>query len=358
MPAILLFGATGYTGKLTAAALHERGADFAIAGRNRAKLEALAAQVGDPPIHVVSADDVDGLVAALDGMKVIVSCVGPFVEYGDAAAEAAVRAGVHYIDSTGEGTFIDRLMSDYGPRAESAGIAMAPAMGFDEVPGDVAVARACGGLSRPHVTVTYAVPRTASAGTIRSALGIMGSTGPFLIEGEEHDLRAGQHERWSPMPPPLGPRRAICFPLALLRLAPLHEDMSSFGTFVTTGEPERLALKLGGPLLGLTSSAPVGKLLDALVARLPEGPDEQARSGGRWTVLVEARSDDGWRNVVATGTDVYGLTATTLSAAAVHMSQPDYEGAGVIAPVQAAGIETLEAALAECGVKFDTYAPV
>ncbi|MEA2460537.1 MAG: hypothetical protein QOH90_714, partial [Actinomycetota bacterium] len=204
MPEVLLFGATGYTGRLTARALSRRGVSFAIAGRNRSKLEALAATVGDPQIRIAEAGDTPGLVKALEGCRVLITCVGPFVEMGDTAVEAALEAGVNYIDSTGEGTFIAKLI-ERDSDARSAGIAMAPAMGFDEVPGDVAATLACDGMPNAELDVTYAVPRTASLGTIRSTLGIILSEGPWLEDGRTRMISAGEETRWAPMPPPLGP---------------------------------------------------------------------------------------------------------------------------------------------------------
>ncbi|MBW3653632.1 MAG: saccharopine dehydrogenase NADP-binding domain-containing protein, partial [Actinobacteria bacterium] len=129
MPDIVLFGATGYTGRLTAHALARRGASFAIAGRDRAKLEQLAATTGGPEVREAAVGDVTGLAAAIEDAKVMITCVGPFVALGDTAVEAALRARVHYIDSTGEGVFVDRLIAR-DRSARSAGIAMAPALGF------------------------------------------------------------------------------------------------------------------------------------------------------------------------------------------------------------------------------------
>src|SRR5688500_1772647 len=145
MPDVLLFGATGYTGSLTAEALGRRGASFAVAGRSADKLEALAARTGATDARVAEVGDTDALTAALSDVKVMITCVGPFGQLGNTAAEAAIRAGVHYVDSTGEMSFIDRLVATYDERARAAGIVMAPAMGFDEVPADVAVTLATEG---------------------------------------------------------------------------------------------------------------------------------------------------------------------------------------------------------------------
>ena len=104
MPDIRLFGATGYTGRLTALALARRSASFAISGRSRAKLDAVARECGDPEVRLASVGDTGSLVSALDGTKVLLTCVGPFERLGHTAVEAALEAKVHYIDSTGEGT--------------------------------------------------------------------------------------------------------------------------------------------------------------------------------------------------------------------------------------------------------------
>jgi len=354
---ILLFGATGYTGRLTAKALAEKGASFALAGRDRDKLQRIAAQTGDPEVHVASVGDVDALAKALVGCKILITCVGPFVELGHTAVDAALRSGVNYIDSSGEGDFIERLIGERDEDARRAGVALAPALGFDEVPGDVACTLATQGMEEPEVIVTYALPRKGSAGTVRSSFGIMGSSGPWIENGVAREMRAGGETRWSPLPPPLGPRRARAFPLALARLAPLHIKARTFKTFVTTGTIEGHALRLSAPLMGALARGPAKGLLDRAVRLLPEGPDPQQRRQGRWTILVEARSGEQWRNVTVGGTDVYGLTGRTLARAALHMSKDEYDKKGVLSPVQAVGLDPLRDELTSAGVSFQIHEP-
>lgn len=357
MADILLYGATGYTGRLTARALLERGANFALAGRNKDKLADLARTVGDPEMHVVPSGDRAALVQALDGAKVLLTCVGPFMALGETAVAAALEAGVHYLDSTGEGPFIASLI-ERDEQARTAGIAMAPAMGFDEVPGDLACTLAAEGLDEPTLHVTYALPKTASAGTLRSIIGIVSSTGPWVENGRNREVRAGEEARWAPMPHPLGPRRAASFPLALCHLTPRHIEARSLRTYVTSGRAESLAMRAGVPLLGQLVKTPVKGLLEKLVDTQPEGPDDEARATGKWTILVEARSDSGWRNIVVTGTDVYGLTAETLAAGAVRMSSNEFTGRGVLAPSEVLGSEATKEELMRFGVTFDAYVPV
>lgn len=357
MPDILLFGATGYTGKITARALADRGADFVVAGRNREKLEGLARETGAAGVRVVEAGDVDALTDALLDVKVLVTCVGPFLELGATAVEAALRAGVHYVDSSGEGPFIERLVRDRHEDALHAGIAMAPAMGFDEVPGDVAVALASEGLEQPDVTLTYAFPSQASAGTLRSVLGIVPSRARWTVDGAKQSVRTAEETRWAPMPPPLGPQAAVSFPLAICHLAPLHVKARSFRTYSTTGTWQRIAMRATMPAVSaLLSSGTVRGVARKVIDRLPEGPGDDQRERGKWTILAEATTAEGaWRNVVLTGTDVYGLTGRTLSTAATTMAAADYSGRGVLAPVQAAGLDTLRRELEDFGVKITQY---
>jgi short subunit dehydrogenase-like uncharacterized protein len=355
MPDVVLFGATGYTGRLVADALARRGADFALCGRNREKLAELAAHTGDPEIRIAEVGDVDALTEALAGARVLITCVGPFVELGDTAVEAALRAGVHYVDSTGEGVFIGKLIAERHEQAKAAGIAMVPAMGFDEVPADVSATLATEGLANSELTLTYALPRNASAGTLRSALGILVSKGPWIVDGMPTLIRAGQHARWAPMPPPLGPKASVSFPLAEGHLAPLHLDLRSLSLYVTVGAAERIFFRTAVPGLRLALGTPIGGLMKKLAERAPEGPDDAARADSRWTILAEARAGDEWRNVWLQGTDPYGLTAEFLATAAVEMCAPGFNKAGVLSPVQAVGIDVLQKELLDKGVTVESH---
>ena len=349
---MLLFGATGFTGKLAAKALSSRGISFVVAGRDRSKLEEVAEGCDAAGISVVPADAtrLREAIEDMGGFKVLLTCVGPFHRLGDAAAEAAVGTRTNYIDSTGEQHFIGRLLERYDERAKQAGIAMAPAMGFDEVPADVASTVATEGMANPELVLTYALPTNGSAGTVRSALDILSRAGPWIVDGEEVFVSAGEYERWSPMPSPLGPRRAVSFPLAEGRLAPLHLDLSSLQLYVTVGNAQRLALK-SLPLLRAFLRTPLGpRVLEPLIERVAGSPAPEER----WTILAEAQDGDTRRNVAIKGRDVYGLTAQLLATAAERMCEPDFDQAGVVSPVQAVGVDRLQKALIDNDASIET----
>lgn len=357
MPDVVLFGATGYTGRLTAHALARRNAPVALAGRNRKKLDELAAELPGADVRLAEVGDVSSLVRALAGARVLISCVGPFVELGDTAVRAALEAGVHYVDSTGEIKFISSLV-ERDADARAAGIAMAPAMAFDEVPGDVAATLATEGFDRPELILTYAVPSHASSGTIRSTLGILVDAAPFIEDGRRVRVRLGERRRWAPMPPPLGPRMSISVPLAESCLAPRHIDLERLGVYATVGTAQDIALRAGWPVARRALSVPFvrGAAAKILTGILPE-PSPAARVESKWTILAEARAGDAWRNVAVSGRDVYGLSGELLAAAALAMARDGYDRTGVLAPTQAVDVDTLQKELISLGASVEVFEP-
>src|SRR5437588_1053220 len=139
---IVVFGATGYTGRLVVEALVARGARPVLAARNVERLRALGDELGGLEIAVADVARPDSVRALVGEGDVLVSTVGPFTRWGGPAAEAAIVGRAHYLDSTGEPAFIRHVFADYGERAASSGIGMVTAFGWDWVPGNLAGALA------------------------------------------------------------------------------------------------------------------------------------------------------------------------------------------------------------------------
>src|SRR3954468_10429976 len=177
---IVLFGATGYTGRLTAEAFARRGVKPVLAARNPQALESLSADLGGGfETAVADVARPESVRALVERGDVLLSTVGPFVRYGEPALRAAVDAGAHYLDSTGEGPFIRRVFEEFGPQAEQAGCALLTAMAFDWVPGNLAggLALAEAGEAATRLDVGYFflgdMRGGASGGTMASIAGIV-----------------------------------------------------------------------------------------------------------------------------------------------------------------------------------------
>lgn len=144
---IALLGATGFTGGLTADYLGDHlppGGSWAIAGRNQAKLEAVADRIerlGGVRPEIISADigNPDSMAALARSTRVLVTTVGPYLKYGEAAVKASVEAGITYIDLTGEPQFVDEMWLKYHDRAVETGARIIHACGFDSIPYDLGV---------------------------------------------------------------------------------------------------------------------------------------------------------------------------------------------------------------------------
>src|SRR5262245_8697937 len=182
---IVLYGATGYMGGLTARAMVASGARPVLAGRDQGRLNALAAQLartGDGiqlETAVAGIERPEPLRRLLGAGDVLVSTAGPFMKVGRSAVAAAVDAGATYLDSSGEPPFIRQVFEEFGPRAERTGSALLTASGYDYVPGNLAGALAleAAGPAATRVQVGYFVRgnirKGTSAGTRASVAGVL-----------------------------------------------------------------------------------------------------------------------------------------------------------------------------------------
>jgi len=170
---IVLYGATGYIGGLTAEAMVVSGARPVLAGRDQDRLSAVAARLsraGGGIELVTAAADIERpepLRQLLEAGDVLVSTAGPFIEVGRSAVAAAVDAGAIYLDSSSEPPFIRQVFQVFGPRAERTGAVLLTAFGYDYVPGNLAGALAleAAGPAAARVQVGYFVRGNIRKGT-------------------------------------------------------------------------------------------------------------------------------------------------------------------------------------------------
>ena len=144
---VVLFGATGFTGGLTAdylAAHAPAGMRWALAGRNRSKLDAVAARLADaepeapkPDVLVADAADSAALREIAGKTRVVITTVGPYALYGGPLVAACAAAGTDYCDLTGEPEFVDRTWVEHHAEAERTGARLVHCCGFDSIPHDL-----------------------------------------------------------------------------------------------------------------------------------------------------------------------------------------------------------------------------
>jgi short subunit dehydrogenase-like uncharacterized protein len=359
----VVFGATGYTGRLVTEELIRHGTRPVLASRSEDKLSALSAELGGletVPADVARPDTVKRLVGRGD---VLVTTVGPFLRWGRPAVEAAVAAGAHYIDSTGEGTFIREVFESYGPAAESAGCALLTAFGYDFVPGNLAgaVALERAGARATRVDVGYFVTGAGmggmSGGTRASAAAMISEPGFAWRDGRVVTERIALRTRRFPVDGK--EQAAVSIPstehFALPLLAPgLREVNVYLGWFGAMSRPMQavslgtsLALKVPG-LKSLFGSA-AGRIVKTSTGG--PGPEDRARGGSHVVAIAYDAGGSPVSEVHITGVDVYTFTGAIMALAAIRAAAGAIRGSGALGPVEAFGLGALRAGCAQAGLE-------
>ena len=360
---IVLYGASGYTGRLIAAELTRRGADVTLAGRNQEKLEGVAAGLdGGADIAAVPLDDASRLRALLADAAVVIGCAGPFTMHGEPLIAAAAETGTNYLDTTGEQPFIRDSFERWGTAAEASGAALVSGFGFDYTPGDMLAARTAEGLGRLRgMTIAYSIRGfEPTHGTALSALEML-KGGDVEYQGGEH-RRAPRHVGAGsfPFPSPIGERRVGRYPAGETITVPRHVDVDSMRVVidlrsllgVSLGPLSAPAMTAGGLLMATPARGAVSKLIE----RLPEGPSERGREAVRYTIVCDVEHEGGTRRGILRGPDIYGTTAVILAEGATRMADPGYELNGALAPAQAFDPASFLACLEPFGVAVEIEA--
>ncbi|MEV0590566.1 saccharopine dehydrogenase family protein [Nonomuraea cavernae] len=292
--AVVVYGATGHTGRFIVAELLRRGFTPVVSGRDAGRLEALAKEWGEVAVRPATVDDPDSLDRALAGAAAVVNCAGPFAVTGGPVVEAALRAAIPYVDVAAEIEANASMFADYAEAARKAGTSVVPAMAFYGGLGDLLVTAAMGtstaadmvhvayGLSGWHPTVG-----TRAAGQVshqrRSGRRVRFRNGAL----EYHDDQLTEQE-WS-FPEPLGRRAVIAeFTMADVVTVPSHLAVPDVRTYMTVAAASDLARQ----------DTPEPTAVDAL-----------GRSDQTFVVDVVVRADGVERRATARGQDIYAVTA-------------------------------------------------
>jgi short subunit dehydrogenase-like uncharacterized protein len=357
---IVLFGATGYMGELTARALVSRGARPVLAARNAQRLDALATQLGGLDTGVADVRRPDTVRALVERGDVLVSTVGPFALYGETAVCAAIAAGAHYLDSTGEGPFIREVFERHGPDAQRAGCALLTAFGFDFVPGNLAGALVLrdAGEAATRSDIGYFTPGkfAISGGTRASAAGVVLEPG-FAWRGgrvvaERQAVRVRSFRVRTTEKPAVSISASEHF--ALPRLHPGLRDVGVYlGTFGAASRPIQALSAVNSVLMRIPGARSATRsAVTRFIKGSTGGPDAEARSRSGSYVVAAAYDVTGTKlaEVRLAGVNVYDFTAQMLSWGAQCAAAGGLQGSGALGPVEGFGLDVLQKGAAEAGL--------
>ncbi|KXP06638.1 saccharopine dehydrogenase family protein [Tsukamurella pseudospumae] len=358
---IVVFGATGYAGGLAVDALVARGLRPVLSARSEGKLAELAARHGGLEYRVADVSDPDSVRALVGAGDVLVTGVGPFERVGWVAAEAAARAGAHYVDSTGEVGFVRELHRRHDAQARETGSVMLPAFGYDYVPGVLAGSLALeeAGERARSVDIGYfatgSLRNGLSQGTRKTVIDGMSLPVAVFRRGALTDLRAAQEVVRFPV---RGRERAgiLATGTEVLQLPRTYPQLQ--GVRVFNGWFPELARAMQAMSLVATtlSRNPLGRrALDAVLPRFvgpAGGPDEAERARTRGLAVAVARSASGevLAEVEVDGPSPYTVTAELMAMAADRLARGLGRTAGVVGPIDGLGADAFPTACAEVGL--------
>lgn len=291
---VVVYGATGHTGRFIVGELVRRGFETVISGRDAARLELLAAEWGEVAVRPASVDDPGSLDRALVGGAAVINCAGPFAVTAGPVVEAAMRAGVPYVDVGAEVEANASMFTDHAAAARRAGVPVVPAMAFFGGLGDLLATAAMGEwTAADEVHVAYGLSSWHPTAGTRAAGRVSHErrdgrrvrfTGGAL---EYHDDQTSE-EDWL-FPRPLG-RRAVIpeFTMADVVTVPSHLAVPEVRTYMAVAAARDLALE----------DAPAPRAVDAL-----------GRSDQTFVVDVRVRAGGVERRASARGQDIYAVTA-------------------------------------------------
>ncbi|MFJ3750282.1 saccharopine dehydrogenase family protein [Streptomyces rubiginosohelvolus] len=378
---VVLFGATGFVGALTAeylAAHAPAGLRWALAGRSRTKLEklrerltAIAPRCADLQLLETDADDAEALAELAASTRVVATTVGPYLRYGEKLVAACAEAGTGYADLTGEAEFIDRMYLEHDARARETGARIVHACGFDSVPHDLGAYFTVKQLPEDVPLAVDGFVRTNavfSGGTFASALTAMGRGPQMLAAARERRLHeprvvgrrvstpagsphfSGETGTWALPLPTVDPTIVGRSARALERYGPdfRYRHFASVKT---------LPMALGAPVAigGLVAAAQMAGVREWLMSRYEpgQGPDEERR--GRSWFTVRFVGEGGGRRVfteVSGGDPGYGETAKILAESAVCLALDELpETSGQVTTAVAMGDALLDR-LTAAGLRF------
>lgn len=371
---LIVYGATGYTGRLVAEVLARQygpgsGVRWGMAGRNAARLSEVRAAIGAPPdtpLVVADADVPEHLAAMVDRTRAVITTVGPYQLYGDRLIEACAARGTDYLDLSGEPTWMAQTIAAHDATARASGARLVHSCGFDSIPFELGV-HFCQETARTrlgtHVSRVKgrvrAVRGGLSGGTAASGMATRSAIqkNPALMAVLTDPFALTPGFKGPPQPPAGAPMHdpdlgadVVPFLMAAINTKNIHRSNFLMGhPWGTDFQYDEMSVVVPGTPTDFT----------ALLAGAPkpgEGPSEAERASGSYDLLFIGIAADGRQVRVSVRGDLdpgYGSTAKMLAEAAVCLvkESPDVPG-GVWTPGAAMRGRLIARLQANAGLSF------
>jgi short subunit dehydrogenase-like uncharacterized protein len=288
---ILIYGATGYTGKLAARAAKARGLKPVLAGRSREKLRALSAELA-LEARVFDLGETAKLDRALQHVAVVLCIAGPFSATSKAMADACIRNRVHYLDITGEIDVFEALAAR-DAEAKAAGVMLLPGVGFDVVPSDCLAAHLkrrlpdatdlrmfIGGLS----SVSRGTAKTMVEGIAQGTRLRRGGKLVTLGRANEGTCDFGE-----------GPKPTIAVSWGDVSTAWHSTGIPNIEVHFEAVPQLKAAARMPNFVKSFLGLKPIQRILKAQIDRQPEGPTDEQRANGHGVLIGEVSNAKGER---------------------------------------------------------------
>jgi Saccharopine dehydrogenase NADP binding domain len=332
---VTVFGAYGHTGRFVVAEVRKRGWTPVLSGRNHSKLRAEAAGHSGAEVRVANVEDPVSLDTAISGSSAVINCAGPFLDTAVPIIEAAIRAGVHYLDVAAEQAAVLGVFDRFRADQRVKSVVIAPAMAFYGGLGDLMATAAMGEWDRAdEICIAVALDGWKPTRGTR----LTGERNP----GRRFILSNNQLERVDPppgrtwiFPAPFGEQQVV--PLSLAETITISRHLRT---------PEIRVFMNVAPLADL---------------RNPDTPppapaDESGRSSQIFVMDVVARRGRSERSVVARGQDIYAVTAPIVVEATQRVMAGATRKTGVVAAGEAFDARDFLNSLGRAQVKVDFHA--
>jgi short subunit dehydrogenase-like uncharacterized protein len=320
----MIYGANGYTGRLAAAESVRRGMQPVLGGRNEAAIAQLAEELG-LEFRVFSLDDPDQTAQAIDGLKLVLHCAGPFSISSQPMVSACLTQGVHYLDITGE-IPVFAYAHQQDEQARRADVVLLPGAGFDVVPSDCLAACLVNALpAATKLQLAFEAAGGPSPGTAKTSIEGLGNGGWIRRDGKMKKVPLAWKTRSIPFAH--AERMGVTIPWGDVYTAFVSTGVPDIEVYMSV-PPATIAnmrrMRWFQPLLSL---GPVQSFLKKRIEKRISGPSEQARADSYSQLWGEAGSADGRTvSAIMTTPNGYDLTVTASLGIVEFLLKNDVEG--------------------------------